>query len=123
MNEITTWTGAAPIAPSELPARIVAYLEAHEARDVERAMAMYAPDAVVTDEDHDYHGVDQIRAWLTRAGSEYTYTTTLTGAYRLDASHVDVTHRLEGDFPGGVADLHFRFSLDGERITRLVIEA
>jgi hypothetical protein len=29
---------------------------------------------------------------------------------------------LEGDFPGGVADLHFRFALDGALISRLVIE-
>jgi hypothetical protein len=29
---------------------------------------------------------------------------------------------LEGDFPGGVADLHFRFALDGALISQLVIE-
>jgi ketosteroid isomerase-like protein len=116
------WNAADTIAPSEIPAGIATYLEVHEARDVDRAIAMYAPDAVVTDEDHDYHGVDQIRAWMTSAGSQYTYTTTLTGASRLDADHVDVLQRLEGDFPGGVADLHFRFTLDGDRIVRLVIE-
>lgn len=116
------WTGAAVIAPEELPAPVVAYLEAHQARDVDRAVAMYVPDAVVTDEGHDYHGADAIRAWMTRSGSEYTYTSTLTGAYQLDASHVDAVHHLEGDFPGGVVDLHFRFTLDGERVARLVIE-
>jgi hypothetical protein len=31
-------------------------------------------------------------------------------------------HHLEGDFPGGVADLHFRFTLRDGLISRLVIE-
>ena len=35
---------------------------------------------------------------------------------------VDVEQHLEGDFPGGVADLHYRFTLDGALIDRLVIE-
>jgi hypothetical protein len=113
MNKIE-WNG--------LPDSVTSYLDAHKRRDVDRAMAFYVPDAVVTDEGHDYRGVDAIRAWLTSAGSEYTYTTTFLEALRADDDHVDVVQRLEGDFPGGVADLHFRFALDGERVARLVIE-
>ena len=30
-----------------------------------------------------------------------------------------VGHHLEGDFPGGTADLDYRFALDGERIDHL----
>ncbi|WP_308212834.1 hypothetical protein [Mycolicibacterium arenosum] len=41
-------------------------------------------------------GREQIEAWLT----------------------VDVLQRLEGDFPGGVADLHYRFAVDDELISR-----
>jgi hypothetical protein len=40
----------------------------------------------------------------------------------MDPAHVDVLQRLEGDFPGGVADLHYRFTLDGDLISGLVIE-
>ena len=112
---------------NELPETVTTYLAAHERRDVDRAMAFYVPDAVVTDEGHDYRGVDAIRAWFGHAASEYTYTTTFLEASRADdgqagEEHVDVLLRLEGDFPGGVADLHFRFTLDGARIARLVIE-
>ncbi len=32
-----------------------------------------------------------------------------------------VGHHLEGDFPGGTADLDYRFALDGDRIQRLDI--
>ena len=121
MNKID-WTAGTAMTPEDLPETITAYLAAHQARDVERAVALYTRDATVTDEGRDYHGPDQIGSWLSSAGSEYTYTTTLTHASRLDPSHFDVVHRLEGDFPGGIADLHFRFTLDGRRIARLIIE-
>ncbi|HTJ72895.1 MAG TPA: nuclear transport factor 2 family protein [Actinospica sp.] len=122
MNEID-WSGANVIAPEELPGIITDYLKVHQARDVAAAMSYYSPDAVVTDEGHDYRGKAEIGAWLGKAASEYTYTSTLTSAHRLDPDHFDVAHRLEGNFPGGVADLHFRFTLDGDgHVTRLVIE-
>jgi hypothetical protein len=34
----------------------------------------------------------------------------------------DVLHHLEGNFPGGTADLRFRFTLRNGKIARLVIE-
>ena len=37
-------------------------------------------------------------------------------------STIVVGQHLEGNFPGGVADLHYRFTLDGALIARLVIE-
>lgn len=74
------------------------------------------------DEGHDYHGPDEIRAWLARSASEYTYTIELTTAARADDQHFDAVHHLEGSFPGGAVDLHFRFTLRGALISRLVIE-
>ena len=111
------------ITPEELPALITTYLAAHQARDLDTAVPFYTEDAVVTDEGHDYRGPAEIRAWMAQAASQYTYTSTLISARRADAEHYDVLYRLEGDFPGAVADLHFRFTLkDGRYITRLIIE-
>lgn len=76
----------------------------------------------MTDEGQTYRGTDQIRAWLSRSGSEYTYTIEQTGVSSSDAAHYDVTHHLEGDFPGGRADLHFRFTLREGKIADLTIE-
>lgn len=109
------------IAANELPAVVTAYLGAHQARDLDAAIVHYTPDGAVTDEGHTYHGLAEIRAWLSRAASEYTYTTELVGAYRMDDRNFDVVHHLEGDFPGGVVDLHFQFTLRDGRIARLVI--
>ncbi|WP_229074454.1 nuclear transport factor 2 family protein [Actinoplanes sp. DH11] len=106
----------------DLPAVITTYLPAHEARDIAAALAAFTADAVVTDEGRTYRGHDEIRAWLAATGSEYTYTTAFTGAARTAAAEFDVVQHLEGDFPGGSADLHYRFALAGDAISRLVIE-
>lgn len=106
---------------TELPATITGFLAAQEARDP-AALEFLAPGAVVTDDGQTYRGADEIRGWLERAASEYTYTTTFAGATRHDPDHYDVRKRLEGNFPGGVVDLHYRFTLDDSTITRLVIE-
>lgn len=116
------WTQSSEIAPGELPSVITAYLIAHQARDLDSAVAHYTADAEVTDEGHRYHGPGEIRSWLAHSASEYTYTITLIAAYRVDDDHFDAVHHLEGDFPGGVVDLHFRFALRDGRISQLVIE-
>ncbi|WP_432830002.1 nuclear transport factor 2 family protein [Dactylosporangium sp. CA-092794] len=101
---------------------ITTYMAAQNARDVDAAMACYAPDAVVTDDGHTYRGTDEIRGWLAGAAKEYTYTTEPVSTTRLDDEHYDVVQHLEGDFPGGVVDLHYRFTLRGSSIAELTIE-
>jgi ketosteroid isomerase-like protein len=116
------WSAGTSIPQAGLPAVITTYLAAHQVRDVDAAIAVCAPDAVVTDEGRTYHGRDEIRAWLGGAAREYTFTTTFAGATQVGDDHVDVLQHLEGDFPGGVADLHFRFTVRDGSISRLVIE-
>ena len=111
-----------PISWNELPTTITTYLTAHQARDVATAIVAFANDAVVTDEGRDYRGREEIEAWLTGSSSAYTFTTEFTCATKLEPARVDVVQCLEGDFPGGVADLHFRFTMDAALISRLVIE-
>ena len=115
-------TTAATISPAELPDPITDYLVAPRARDGDAAMRHYTADAEVTDEGHTYVGHEAIAAWLGTAASEFTYTVELTAAARLAADRYDAVHHLEGNFPGGVADLHFRFTLRDGLISRLVIE-
>jgi ketosteroid isomerase-like protein len=111
-----------PTSWDELPAVITTYLTAHRARDLEAAISAFAADATVTDEGRTHRGRDEIRTWLSGAAGEYSYTTAFTGAVRTGATEFDAVQHLEGDFPGGVVDLHFRFTLDGPSISRLVIE-
>lgn len=110
----------ADIRRDELPWAVATYLTAH--RDTAKALTAFAADAAVTDEGRTHRGHDEIADWLRNAADEYTYSVELVTATRSGDGHFDVLQHLEGDFPGGVADLHFRFTLDGELITRLVIE-
>lgn len=108
-----------------LPDTIKTFMTALDAREVDQALATLTTEAVVTDEGHDYVGHDDIGSWIATAASEYTYTTEFTGTTVLEretVTTVDVGQHLEGNFPGGVADLHYRFTLDGALISRLVIE-
>jgi SnoaL-like domain len=107
--------------PAVLPEVITTYLAAHQARDIDVAVGSYTADATVTDEGRTYHGPDEIGAWLSRSASEFTYTIELTGMTKIDDDRYDVRHHLEGNFPGGQVDLHFRFTLRDGSIARLVI--
>lgn len=111
-----------PIDTRALPAVITSYLTAHQARDLDPALASYTEDAVVVDEGHTYRGKQEIRDWLARSAGEYTYTTELVAAQRVDDAHYVAVHHLEGNFPGGVVDLRFQFTLRDGAIAELVIE-
>lgn len=111
-----------PTSWDALPETVKTYLTAHSAGEDARVLSAFTADAVVTDEGRDHHGHQEINSWLTGVAGEYTYTTEFTGGTTLDDATVDVIQHLEGNFPGGTADLHFRFSLDGALISRLVIE-
>jgi hypothetical protein len=104
-----------------LPETITDYLSAHRAGDPAAAVAAFHRDATVTDDGSVYTGVEEIQKWLGRSSSEYTYTVELTAAERLDDTHYVVTNRLEGNFPGGVVDLRYRFSLRDGLIEDLTI--
>ncbi|MGN7131721.1 nuclear transport factor 2 family protein [Rhodococcoides corynebacterioides] len=107
----------------ELPDSVKTFMTAIDSRDDAGALAALTDDAVVTDEGHDHHGRAAIEAWMAEAvsGSPFTYTAEFTGATATDTG-VEVRQHLEGDFPGGVVDLHYRFRMDGALIGRVVIE-
>ena len=109
------------IQPDQLPGTIRSYLAAHAARRTDDALHHFAAGAVVVDQDQTFHGTDEIRDFLCAAGSEFSFTPELIGAQRVDDAHWIATNRLEGDFPGGRADLSYRFALEADLIAELVI--
>jgi SnoaL-like domain len=114
---------AQTIGLTGLPRTIADYLTAHRTRDTDTAITCFTNDATVIDDGKTHHGTAGIHAWLDRSGGEYTYTIELIGAEKVDDERYTAINHLEGDFPGGVIDLHFRFTLRDGRIARLVIEA
>ena len=90
-------------------------------RDIDSIVSLFADDATVVDEGETRHGTTEIRAWQTGAASKYTYTTEITEAQALGPDRYLVTGRLTGNFPGGIADLKWDFTIADEQISRLVI--
>lgn len=112
----------APFDPGALPPVIARYLDAHADADRRAGAAdAFAPDARVVDEGVERLGIDAVREWLRSAASEYTYTTTYLAQQRVADDRWVVRARLEGDFPGGVAELRYRIAVRDDLIAELVI--
>lgn len=106
-----------------LPAVISTYLARTASTDPASAIDVFAPDAEVFDDGRAYHGRSAITGWLSHTVTEFSYTTTRLGVH-VEGPRVTVTNRLEGNFPGGIVDLHYRFTLTDDQalIRSLTIE-
>ncbi|WP_280434094.1 nuclear transport factor 2 family protein [Nocardia carnea] len=106
-----------------LPKVVVTYLDAHDDHRTADAAALFTPGATVLDDGKTYEGSAEITEWLRNSATEYSYTSTRIGQHSADDRYPVVLIRLDGNFPGGTATVHYRFELDGDRIRRLAIEA
>ena len=104
----------------ELPAPVATYVDAERAKDTERLVSAFTADAVVRDEEHDYHGVDAIKAWKQDAETKYQYVMDPLDA-SVDGQTVRLRARLTGNFPGSPVDVDYTFTLAGDKITSLEI--
>jgi ketosteroid isomerase-like protein len=104
-----------------MPDVIRRYLEAQDRGDTAASLATFAPDAHVLDDGQDYRGLDAIRDWLTKASTQFSYTRTFLDAESERPSLWLVSNRLEGNFPGGVVDLRYVFTLVDGLIADLAI--
>jgi uncharacterized protein (TIGR02246 family) len=106
---------------SSAPAVITRYFAAQAARDFDTLVSLFADDAVVIDEGQTRRGTNEIRAWRDNVASVYEYTTELAGVEAAGEGKYVARVHLEGNFPGGTVDLHYRFTVDGDLIRRLEI--
>ena len=104
-----------------LPTTIQQYQDAHDRHDIDAALATFVATATVIDENQRWYGTEEIRRWLAKTSTEYTFTRTLLGVQAAGDHSWVVRNRLEGNFPGNVVELRYRFTLDGDRIASLSI--
>ena len=116
-------TTSSNISPTGLPDTIRAYLAAHQAGATDAAARTFTADAVVVDDGRTFEGLEGVREFLAKAGSEYTYTTEVIEARRIDAAHWVAVNRVEGNFPGGLVVLDYAFALEDNLISELTIGA
>jgi uncharacterized protein (TIGR02246 family) len=106
---------------SAMPDVIARYFEADARRDIDAVVTLFTDDAVVVDESETRRGLSEIRAWQEGPASQYQYTTEVLDTESVGDDGYVVTGRLEGNFPGGTADLQWRFTVAGDRISHLHI--
>jgi ketosteroid isomerase-like protein len=106
---------------STTPDIITRYFDASERGAAEEMVACFTDDAWVIDEGNRYDGKEAIRRWRAKSASSYTYTLQVLGVTHVTEDTYSADTHLEGDFPGGVADLEHVFTLRGQLIASLTI--
>ena len=105
---------------TKLPQPIDAYIQATNTRDTDILLAVLTTDAIVVDEGREYHGIDEIREWKDKSYEKYQYTVEVTGTAEVDNETV-VTTLVSGNFDGSPVQLHFHFTLKGDKIAAVSI--
>jgi ketosteroid isomerase-like protein len=110
---------------TRLPPAVSAYFAAADADENDALLGCFADDAVVADEDKEWHGPGEIQRWRETVATKYEYTVEVRDVDEQNDmagdALVDVHTHLEGNFPGGTVDLDYRFTLRGGTIRRLEI--
>lgn len=95
---------------TRIPLHAARYLSAADLDDHATALACFAPGAVVVDDGRTYTG-DEVRTFVERAGSPYEYTRDFRSLLPLADGTFVAQYHLEGNFPGGVVDLRYIFTI------------
>jgi ketosteroid isomerase-like protein len=106
--------------PLDLPTPISNYFAAKNAHDVDAMLSAFSDDASVRDEGRDMIGRGAIREWMDETTRKYRVTATPSGVAHADGRTI-VTAQVSGSFPGSPAELHYRFTIAGEKIAKLEI--
>jgi hypothetical protein len=104
-----------------MPDVIKRYFAYDATRDIDLLMTLFADDATVTDEGTTRHATAEIHAWQLGPASKYEYTTEVTDTRPIGPDRYVVTGRLKGNFPGGIADLKWDFTIIDGLISDLLI--
>ena len=106
---------------SATPEVITRYLKAADDQDFQALAACFTEDGTAVDEGETHVGREAIRRWREGTVAKWTYTTTVTSAELVGEDRFNVAVHLEGDFPGGTADLVEAFTLRDGLIEHLAI--
>ncbi|WP_368497804.1 nuclear transport factor 2 family protein [Herbiconiux sp. A18JL235] len=110
------------LANDELPEAARGFVAGWQAGDERAVEALFVEDAVVSDEGHTYRGRGEIRDWIDKAIHLFSTTLTFLRGREVDEM-VGATYRLEGDFPGGVVELEYQFTLDDDGLIEHLVFA
>ena len=105
---------------TDLPDAIAAFVKAANAQDLNGVAACFADDAVVRDEGRDRGGAQAIRDWAEEVSQKYRPVLEPL-SINAENGRTVMIGRVSGAFPGSPLDLHYQFTIKGNKISRLEI--
>jgi ketosteroid isomerase-like protein len=106
---------------AKVPQVVATYIEATNSRDTDLLLTTLTPDAIITDEGHDYRGGEEIRAWKSKSNAQGQFTVEVLDVAETSRETI-ATAQVSGDFSGSPATLHFHFALRDNKISAVLIE-
>ena len=103
-----------PIGP------IAGYIAAANAQDNDAVTETFSDDAIVRDEGQIRNGIAAIRQWAMEVSKKYRPIVEALDVAQTRSKTI-LKVRVSGNFPGSPIDLHYVFTLAGEKIARLEI--
>jgi hypothetical protein len=103
------------------PAVVPRYLSAADSGNFGALAECFALSGSVVDEGETHRGHAEIIGWREALAGKWVYTSTVTGSKAIGTDDYRVHVHVEGNFPGGVADLAYRFRLHDGLIDELFI--
>jgi Uncharacterized conserved protein len=107
---------------TKLPQPIANYFQAANAHNTDAVVAAFADDAIVVDESRERRGSTAIKEWSEEVNEKYKPNAEVTDVAEVGDKTV-VTANVSGTFPGSPVQLHYNFTLKGDKIAKLLIEA
>ena len=104
---------------TELPRPIAAFFQAHNSGKTDDFRALFAEDAVVCDEEHEYRG-DAVKAWMDAAVAKYQPHAEVTSLVP-DGEETVAMAEVSGTFLGSPVHLRYKFTLSEDKIVALTI--
>ncbi|WP_029923254.1 nuclear transport factor 2 family protein [Nevskia soli] len=108
----------------KLAAPVAGYIRATNAFDTDAILSTFHDDALVNDVQREFRGKPAIRSWIEREIVAVKVTMQVVEAFEHHGDNI-VSAKLDGEYDKkGLPDpliLTFYFSLDGDRISRLII--
>lgn len=103
---------------AELPAFLARFTAAMNGHDTDAFMNCFAPDAVVEDEGHTYHGLDEIRAWIQNAFENARPLLAVQDAWE-KGDQAWMRGPVSGTFPGSPVVLDYHLEVKSGVISHL----
>ena len=106
---------------TKLPQVIADFFHAHNTGETANFNQLFAVDALVSDEAHEYRGA-AIKAWIDGAIVKYKPVANVIDLAEVSEQTI-ATARVTGSFPGSPAQIRYKFTLKNGKIAALAIGA